>query len=95
MTVPASWSPLRIAALVELGTLLVLVANLFTVHLSGVSALIGPTHGCAYLAVLIAAARHADATRAMKATAFIPGIGGLLVLRQLTAKTPEPIRKVC
>jgi Domain of unknown function (DUF3817) len=81
--VNGSWQPLRIAAVVELCSLIVLFLNLFTVHWPAVSSVVGPTHGCAYLVVVIATARHAEATRRMKATAVIPGIGGLLVVRQL------------
>lgn len=81
--------PLRIAAAVELCSLLVLFANLATVHWPGVSALIGPTHGCAYLIVIALAVRYPAATTAMKALAVVPGIGGLLVLRRAaTGRTP-------
>jgi hypothetical protein len=75
---------LRIAAAVELGSLLVLLANLATAHLPAVTSLGGPTHGCAYLVVIATTLRHPTATRTTKAVAWIPGIGGLLALRQLT-----------
>jgi hypothetical protein len=81
-----SWQPLRIAAGTELVSLIVLLANLATEHWPLVSSLVGPTHGCAYLFVIIATARHAQATKRLTATATIPGIGGLLVLRQLTGR---------
>jgi hypothetical protein len=74
---------LRIAASVEFVSLIVLLANLATVHWPAVSALTGPIHGCAYLFVIIATVSEAQATRQMKTLAFLPG-GGLLVLRQLT-----------
>lgn len=73
---------LRIAARVELATLVVLLANLATVHWPGVSSAIGPTHGCAYLLVVILTFRQSQAVRT-RATAVVPGIGGLLVLRRL------------
>ena len=76
---------LRIAAQIELISLIVLLANLFTVHAKPVSALIGPTHGCAYLFVVIATWRLTEATTAAKVQAVIPGIGGLLALRRLAA----------
>lgn len=73
---------LRIVARAELATLLVLLANLATVHWPAVSSAIGPTHGCAYLLVVILTLRESQALRT-RATALVPGIGGLLVLRQL------------
>jgi hypothetical protein len=72
----------RIAAAVEFVTLLVLLANLATVHLPAISSLGGPTHGCAYLFVVVATLRDPSATTAMKIMAWLPGIGGLLVVRQ-------------
>jgi hypothetical protein len=88
-----TWSPLRIAGTVELCTLLAMLANLATVHWQPVSSLLGPTHGCAYLFVVIATARHRKATGRLVATAVIPGVGGLLVLRRLArmrAPLPPP-----
>jgi len=89
---PSALRLLRIAACAELLTLIVLLANLATVHWPAVSSLIGPTHGCAYLFVIIAAVSAAGATRKAKLTAFIPGIGGLLALRQLTAVSSCSVR---
>ncbi|MET9879568.1 hypothetical protein ABZZ36_33860 [Actinacidiphila glaucinigra] len=43
----------------------------------------GPTHGCAYLFVVIATWRRLSATTTTKAVAVIPGVGGLLALRRL------------
>ncbi|NSC19753.1 DUF3817 domain-containing protein [Streptomyces albus subsp. chlorinus] len=74
---------LRIAAHAELISLIVMLANVFTVHLKPVSSLMGPTHGCAYLFVVIASWRLKEASAAAKALALVPGVGGLLVLRQL------------
>ncbi|GIH61997.1 hypothetical protein [Microbispora siamensis] len=81
-------SALRAAAAAELGSLAVLLANLATVHLPPVSSLVGPLHGCAYLFVVVAAARDAECDLTGKALAWLPGIGGLLVLRRL-ARTPR------
>ncbi|MEV8591390.1 DUF3817 domain-containing protein [Streptomyces sp. NPDC052012] len=80
---PRSSGGLRLAARAELVTLVVLLANLFTVHLQPVSSLMGPTHGCAYLFVVIATWRLDGATTAARALAVVPGIGGLLALRQV------------
>ncbi|MFE6456463.1 hypothetical protein ACFVP0_03205 [Streptomyces cinereoruber] len=38
---------LRVAARAELISLIVMLANVLTVHLEPVSSLAGPTHGCA------------------------------------------------
>lgn len=76
-------TPLRVAAAVEFVSLAVLLVNLLTAHLPAITSLGGPTHGCAYLFVVVATLRHPAATRTTKLTAWIPGVGGLLVLRQL------------
>ncbi len=75
---------LRIATGVELVSLIVLLANLATVYWPVVSSLMGPIHGCAYLFVIIATVSETQATRQTKTLAFLPSVGGLLVLRQLT-----------
>ncbi|MGW9135551.1 DUF3817 domain-containing protein [Streptomyces sp. NPDC055681] len=74
---------LRIAAQGELISLIILLTNLASAHLKPISSLMGPTHGCAYLFVVAATWRLKQATPVTKATAVIPGIGGLLVLRRL------------
>lgn len=80
---------LRIAARGELISLIILLTNLATAHLEPVSSLAGPTHGCAYLFVVVTTWRLEQATTVTKATAVIPGIGGLLALRGSTAP-PRP-----
>ncbi|MGQ0717799.1 MAG: DUF3817 domain-containing protein [Pseudonocardiales bacterium] len=82
----ASLRLLRTATGVELVTLILLLANLATVHWPVVSSVIGPTHGCAYLLVIIAAIHAAGATKQVTLIALIPGIGGLLALRRLTTQ---------
>jgi hypothetical protein len=77
---------LRLAAAVECLSLVVLLVNLVTAHLPVITSLGGPTHGLAYLAVVVATLRHPAATRPAKAMAWLPGIGGLLALRRL--RTP-------
>jgi hypothetical protein len=86
MTMRSPLRPLRIAAGVEFVSLIVLFANLASVHWPAISSLIGPTHGCAYLFVIVAAVREPAATRQTKLMAFIPGVGGLLVLRRLATR---------
>ncbi|MCM2416146.1 hypothetical protein [Streptomyces sp. RKAG290] len=76
--------PLRIAAQVELISLVAMLTNLATVHLNAVSSLLGPTHGCAYLFVVAATWRLQPARAAVRAVATVPGVGGLLALRRLS-----------
>ncbi|MFC9238741.1 hypothetical protein ACFTZK_20180 [Streptomyces decoyicus] len=79
---------MRIAAHTELVSLLLMMANLATAHLKPLTSLLGPTHGCAYLFVVLATWRLGpQATTATKATAVVPGIGGLLTLRRLSRVT--------
>ncbi|MFF3563987.1 DUF3817 domain-containing protein [Streptomyces sp. NPDC002574] len=77
--------PLRIASAVELVSLVVLLANLATVHLPSVSSLMGPVHGCAWLWVVIAVYRADGSAGAARISALVPGVGGLLALRRLSA----------
>jgi len=72
---------LKIAAAVEAVTVVLLFANLFTAHWPSVAALLGPTHGTAYLAIVIITLSTSGASTRSKALAFVPGIGGYLVLR--------------
>ncbi|MEY9859684.1 hypothetical protein ABH935_005317 [Catenulispora sp. GAS73] len=81
MTVAARF--FRVAAFVELVTLIVLLGNLATLHAKPVTSLIGPTHGCAYLVIVLATWRNDRAVLAVKLAALLPGIGGFLVLRLL------------
>ncbi|MFI8521620.1 DUF3817 domain-containing protein [Streptomyces sp. NPDC085481] len=78
--------PLRIAAHAELATLVLMLANLATVHLRPLSSLLGPAHGCAYLFVVVATWRFAHAAPRTRATALLPGVGGLLAVRRLRAR---------
>ncbi|HEX6340298.1 DUF3817 domain-containing protein [Umezawaea sp.] len=88
------WQPLPVAAGVELISLTVLLLNLATVHWPAVASLMGPTHGCAYLFVVIATARHPRRTGRLVLTALVPAIGGLLVLRHLSpAHDAQPGRR--
>ncbi|MCL2734266.1 MAG: DUF3817 domain-containing protein [Actinomycetia bacterium] len=83
---------LRIAAHAELVSLTAMLANLFTAHLPSLSALLGPTHGCAYLFVVAATWRLGGAAPSAKALSLVPGVGGLLALRRLrrTPTAPQP-----
>lgn len=74
-------SVFRVAAAVECVSLVVLLVNLATVHLPVITSLGGPTHGLAYLVIVVATLRNPAASRTARMLAFVPGIGGLLVLR--------------
>jgi hypothetical protein len=73
---------LRGAAVVELLSLVLLLANLATVHWPPVASLLGPVHGCAYLFVIGATLRVTADLRS-RLVAVVPGVGGLLVLRRI------------
>lgn len=71
----------RVVAAVEAITLLILLVNLVTVHISGVAAAVGPVHGSAYL-IAIALALSGPFSRRARTLTFVPGIGALLAARQ-------------
>ncbi|SDM28098.1 DUF3817 domain-containing protein [Allokutzneria albata] len=72
---------LRIPAAIEAVSLVVLLANLVTVHAPTVTSVSGPIHGFAYLmVVLVALLREGTPVRARLA-ALLPGVGGLIALR--------------
>ncbi|MCQ0023176.1 hypothetical protein M4914_09610 [Streptomyces somaliensis DSM 40738] len=77
---------LRAAAAVEAASLLVLLVNLFTVHAGPVASLGGPVHGSAYLVTVVATfslTAAGPSGGAARALSFVPGAGGMLVLRWL------------
>ena len=83
---------LRVAAVVEALTLVLLLVNLATVHLRPITELGGPLHGTAYLAVIATTLLLPEATRTAKLLALVPGIGGWLALHRLSgppAAAPE------
>ncbi|WP_409236697.1 hypothetical protein [Streptomyces sp. PA5.6] len=77
---------LRIAAVVEAASLVLLLANLLTVHARPLSSLLGPLHGTAYLVVIASTWMLPSAsTPGVRWRAIVPGVGGLLVLRGIEA----------
>lgn len=77
---------LRIAAVVEAASLVLLLANLLTVHARPLSSLLGPLHGTAYLAAIASTWMLPSASTAgARWRAIVPGVGGLLVLRRVEA----------
>ena len=80
---------LRIAAIVEPVSLLVLVVNLATVHVPAVASLVGPIHGTIYL-VAIAATWTGGFPRRVRLWAWPPVIGALVAMRVASASvTPS------
>lgn len=77
---------LRVLAAVEALSLVALLVNLVTVHAEPVTALGGPIHGTAYLAV-IATTWLIPVPTAARWLALIPGVGGLLALRRASVES--------
>ena len=78
---------LRLASWTETVSLVVLLANLATVHVQALASLVGPVHGCAYLATIATAFLLPLPQRARLLT-LVPGIGGLLALRAVGSAIP-------
>ena len=87
MSVDLRW--LRLASWAETVSLVVLLVNLGTVHVAAVASLMGPVHGCAYLATIATASLLPLPPRARWLT-VVPGVGGLLALRRVSAASPAP-----
>ena len=84
-------SPRRILQLVgtvELVTLVLLLANLATVHLPEISRVLGPVHGLAYTGTVIAAVLVGSGRHQVWLLALVPGIGGLLASRAASPERP-------
>ena len=73
---------LAVAAAVETASLVVLLANLATVHVPAVASAVGPVHGFCWL-VVIALTWQLPLPRRRRWLAVVPAVGGLLVLRSL------------
>jgi hypothetical protein len=79
---------LQIVGTVELVTLVLMLANLVTIHLPEVSRVLGPVHGLAYTATVITAILVRGGSHRVWLLALIPGIGGLLASR---AASPQQL----
>ncbi|MFJ8695619.1 hypothetical protein [Streptomyces roseolilacinus] len=84
---------LRAAAAVEAASIVILFVNLFTVHAKPITSLGGPVHGSAYLITIVAtfSLTVAGVAGVARALAFVPGIGGMLVLQWLR-RHPEAVK---
>jgi hypothetical protein len=80
---------LRLAAVIEAGTLVVLLVNLLTAHTPTVSEGVGPLHGTAYLIVIVAVLTRPGARQSARWSAILPGVGGLLALHHISSR-PAP-----
>lgn len=78
---------LEIIGAVELTTLVLMLGNIVTVHQPEVSQVLGPVHGLAYTATVIAAVLVMGGRHRVWLLALVPGIGGLLASR--AAPSPE------
>jgi hypothetical protein len=65
----------------ELATLILLLANLATIHHPAISAALGPIHGLAYTSTVIIAILARNGHHRGWLLSLIPGIGGLLAAR--------------
>jgi hypothetical protein len=74
---------LAVLAATELFSLLVLLINLATVHVPVVATILGPLHGCVYLATIIGATMAAGPKSLPTLLSIIPGIGGTLAVVDL------------
>ncbi|MET3565578.1 hypothetical protein SAMN04515691_0113 [Leifsonia sp. 98AMF] len=72
---------LQIVGTIELATLVVLLANLVTIHLPELSRVLGPVHGLAYTGTVITAVLLSKGRRRVWLFSLIPGVGGLLASR--------------
>ncbi|CAM3036296.1 hypothetical protein SAXI111661_15445 [Saccharomonospora xinjiangensis] len=93
-------STLTALSLLELLSLAVLLTNLATVHADGVTSVMGPVHGAAYLSVAVIALLTRGLRTRTRVLVALPVIGGICALtlvpkeaRRLgseTASTEEP-----
>jgi hypothetical protein len=73
----------KVFPVVELVTLLILLTNLAAGHDPWVAAVIGPIHGCAYLATIVLALITEHAGARARWLALVPGVGGFLSAREV------------
>lgn len=71
---------LEICSVLELLSVVLLLANLATVHDPGLAAALGPIHGALYLLVAVTALFARNLLRRTRWQALIPVVGGVLTL---------------
>jgi hypothetical protein len=72
---------LRIIGVIEAATLALLLLNLVTMHWHILTSVLGPVHGLAYLSAIIVAVLISAGSARVWLWALIPGVGGLLAVR--------------
>ncbi len=77
---------LHLLGAVELATLILLLANLATIHHPTISAALGPIHGLAYTSTVIIAVLAMNGRHRIWLLSLVPGIGGLLADRALHSR---------
>jgi hypothetical protein len=77
---------LHVLGTAELTTLALLLLNLVTVHHRTISGILGPVHGLAYTATIIAAVLLGNGRSQVWLRALVPGIGGLLAARAVSGQ---------
>ncbi|GAB3921284.1 hypothetical protein GCM10029976_008120 [Kribbella albertanoniae] len=72
----------------ELATLILLLANLATIHHPAISSALGPIHGLAYTSTIIIAVLIMKGRHRIWLLSLVPGIGGLLAARATQSTDP-------
>ncbi|MFI5734946.1 hypothetical protein ACIA49_32835 [Kribbella sp. NPDC051587] len=65
----------------ELVTLVLLLANLVTIHHPSIAAALGPIHGLAYTSTIVIAVLVRNGHHRIWLLSLVPGVGGLLAAR--------------
>ena len=79
-------------AVIEIGTLGVLLVNLATTHDPIVARIVGPVHGAVYLTVALVALLTPGASWGVRLLGLVPVVGGVLATWRAArpAASPEP-----
>lgn len=78
---------LHVIGTFELATLILLLANLVTIHRPAISAALGPIHGLTYTSTVIIAVLVMRGRHRIWLLSLVPGIGGLLAARAIEPVT--------
>ncbi|WP_216899106.1 hypothetical protein [Nocardia alni] len=77
---------LQIIGAIEFITLLLMLANLATIHLPEVPRVLGPVHRLAYTGTIVTAILVRGGSHRVWLLSLIPGIGGILASRVVSPK---------
>lgn len=81
---------LELLSILELASIVVLLANLWTLHLDAVTSAIGPIHGGLYLAVAVTALLGRGLLLRTRLLALIPVLGGIFTLVNVRREARRP-----